>query len=159
MLPHPRNAPAHLPRSNFGIAIAGNVREDLGAPPFGVPLRPCPVSRTPVPKATIYENCEPFSGKNQIAASPESGQRVIDSESKPPTVKRASQGELGWGIAPPNILHLETLFWSCSRWCRTTGHPAILEVGASFLEGRWQRKSLEPLAMRDQHLSKEEHLV
>lgn len=159
MLPYPRNAPPHLPRSNFGIAIASNVPEDLGAPPFSVPLRPGPVGRTPVPKATIDEDREPVSGEDQIAASPESGQRVIDSESEPLAVKSASDGELGRGITPPNILHLEALFWSCRRWCRTTGHPAILEVGASFLECRWQRKSLEPLAMRDQHLSKAEYLV
>jgi hypothetical protein len=66
VLPYPNDGPTHFDQLAVGIAVSGDIGDDLRAPPIGIVLWPSAMVGTTVPETSIDENRRPRSGKCNI---------------------------------------------------------------------------------------------
>lgn len=100
VLPEAENGPPLRQQTRVGVAIAGRVPLQLGAPPVGVGNRMRRVNGTPVPEASVDEHRDACSRQEDVGASSgQAWQRTVDPVANPSSKERAPQSHLGHGVA------------------------------------------------------------
>ncbi len=122
--PHAQDAPAGGPEGCIGVAIAGDVRFDLRAPPLTIVLRPARVARAGVPEAAVNEHREPCAHEDEIGASAEAAHRGdVDAVTQAPAAQRTTKCQFWSGVALTGDLH------SVSHGSRRRGGRASIALG------------------------------
>jgi hypothetical protein len=97
-------------RQRFIVApIACDVRRDLGAPPFGVPLRLRGVQGTPVPEAAVDEDRDSQILEDDVWTHPRDPRDCrVNAVAEPASMEGAAKAHLVIGIPPTDSLHPST---------------------------------------------------
>jgi hypothetical protein len=92
VLPDPDHRPTFGGESRIGVAIARDIRDDLGTPPCGIIFGRCEVLRTTMPKASVDEDHHTLSWEYNVRSPATSFEdRPMDAESKAPTMQFRSE--------------------------------------------------------------------
>jgi hypothetical protein len=99
MLPDSDGNPSSLDERGVGLAVAADIRFNLVAPKFCIPLWPRRMLRAAMPKATIDEHCDPGSAEDNVGVAPMAIERsLVDSVAKATCMERGSQPDLGLSV-------------------------------------------------------------
>ncbi len=105
MLPHPNHCPVKAAKRLRVPGVSLAIAFDLGTPPVGVRLGPCPVTRTTVPEAAIHEYKDSCAGEGDVWSASYTRHGPISPVPQPLTVQLSAKEQLAAGIASTGPSH------------------------------------------------------
>lgn len=136
MRPESKDHPSSVSQERIRVAISGNIRHDLRAPPSRVCFRPGGVFRTRMPKATIHEYDDSQATKNNVGPPASLRQCAVNAIAKPERMQRRPQRQFAGGVPAACYLHSVTDFGRRSSRCLRLPRRVARRSRAALLRPR-----------------------
>ena len=106
VLPDADDLPPEIVKTLVGVSVPFNVLPDFPSPPFDIGLWPRPMDRAIVPEASIDEDCQTSTRKDDVGRTRTAGkQPTLDTEAQSPLMQSGANEALGPIVRPPRRGH------------------------------------------------------